>query len=149
MVDTSQSTSNGSGLVQELSLLLGTETSSLANHLDEAHPHLTASTYQAWSKVQDLAHRRADHAARLTRLIASLEQTPRPAVFAQDVAHFHFMTLERLLPVLIDEKQQQLAAYRRALGHAGDNAAISSELNELLAEDEAELKELQAIQQSL
>ncbi len=50
------------------------------------------------------------------------------------------------LPLLMDEKQRQIAAYESALPHASTaNAGVRDELQTLLAENRQHLQQLQAI----
>ena len=136
-------------LAKEINDLLGVETRSLMEHLHEATPHVDAGTYRIWQQVRNMAHRDTDHAARLSAILSRLDLPERPTPFPQSVGDFHFMTIDRLIPLLIADKQKQVAAYSRAIAHAFGDAEVTSELESLRADNDAELKQLQAIEVSL
>ena len=136
-------------LTNELNDLLSVETRSMLEHLHESTPHVDASTYRIWKDLQSLAHRDTDHAARLSALLSRLNLPERPRPFPQSVGNFHFMTLQRIVPLLVDEKSRQVAAYSRAVAHAGTELDVISELESLRADNEAELKQLEKFRAAL
>ncbi len=136
---------NSQALADELNALLATETRSLVRHLDnEATPYVTPATMKAWRHLQDLGGISTDHARRISRLIDELELPPRVLPFPTDVASFHYMTVERVLPLVIQEKKRQVAAYERALTHAGGQPRADIEIRALLAENREKLALLEA-----
>jgi hypothetical protein len=137
---------NPIALAKEINDLLGVESRSLLEHVTKATPYVSAATFRAWREVQRLAHRDSDHAARLSAILARLQLPERPTPFSQDVGHFHYMTVERLMPLLIEERRRQIAAYDRAIDHAGDEAEVVAELELLRADNEAELAKLISLQ---
>ncbi len=136
-------------LAKEINDLMGVETHSLMEHLHEATPHVDAHTYRAWQQVRKMAHRDTDHAARLSAILSRLHLPERPTPFPQSVGDFHFMTVDRVIPLLIADKQKQVAAYDRAIVHASGELELVEELESLRADNDAELKQLQAIEVSL
>jgi hypothetical protein len=134
---------NGQALGAALNDLLATETRGLSRHLREATPYLTAVTYPIWADVQKMLSASAHHARRLSDLLDALELGERPASFQLDVARFHYTQLSYLLPLLIEEKQSQIAAYRQAIEHAAGEPLVTDPLNELLADVQDQLVELQ------
>ena len=140
---------NYPGLADEISLLLATETCSLARHLESCSPYLTARTYPVWRDLQHMRQASEQHAERLSRLQEQLELPPRPQPFSSEVANYHYVTLEYLLPKLIAEKRSQIAAYRRAIAHAGRNEQVRTDLESLLADNEAQRASLERALESL
>lgn len=139
---------NRLGLADELNDLLSSEQHSLATHLEEATPYLSPRTYKAWRRIAAVIHADTDHVARLSRLLDRLELPLRPRPRDPNVASYHFSKLETLLPLLLDEKQAHIAAYERAIQHAGTTTGgeeIASELRSLLADNQRELAQLEAI----
>ncbi len=130
-------------LAKEINGLLATERRSLLEHFLEAVPHVSAATYRIWNDVKKLAHRDTDHAARLTELLKSLHLPERPRPFSQAVGHYHYLSLDHVLSLLIEEKQKQLATYDRAIRHVREPGVIE-ELESLRADNLAELLALES-----
>lgn len=133
-------------LAKEINALLATERRSLLEHLQGTTPHVTSATYRAWNELKTLAHRDSDHAARLCAVMNRLHLPERPRPFAQNVGNYHYMTLERVLTVLIAEKKQHLAAYDRAMAHCAGELEVIAELEALRAENLAELLALESME---
>lgn len=125
--------------------LLTTESQSLLHHVVNGRPHVDANTFKAWKAIQQVAKRDTGHAGRLTALLNRLDLPERPLGFSQNVAFLHYMTIEKMLPLLIDEKRQQIDRYQQAITHAGQNKSLITELESLRDEDRAELSELETI----
>ena len=140
---------NREALVTELNGLLMTETHSLLHHLDEARPYLTSKTYRAWSDIKSLAQTSRRHAQQLSALLPRFDIPERPGTHSSEVARFHFVTLDSLLPELTEEKQKQIASYRRTLKHADHDAQLHRTLVDFLGDNEDQIEHLQAIQASL
>lgn len=140
---------NRHALADELSDLLSREQHSLATHLEEATPYLSPRTYKLWRRIAAVIHADTDHVDRLTQLLDRLELPMRPRPLDTDVAAWHYARVEALLPLLIDEKRQHIAAYERAISHAGNDEVIASELRTLLADNHRELAELEAVASDL
>lgn len=141
---------NRDALADELNTLLATETRSLVRHVQsEAKPHLTPRTFKVWKTLVDMGHTSLEHAHRLSDLIDKLELPPRSIPFDTSVADFHYMTIERLLGPIVEEKNRQVAAYERAIKHAQGSAAAVTDLNMLLEENRKQLAALKAVAESL
>ena len=134
---------NGQALGAALNDLLATQTRGLSRHLREATPYLTAVTYPIWAQVQKMLVASARHADLISDLLEQLQLSERPTSFESAVARFHFTDLSHLMPMLIEEKQAQVDAYRRAIDHAGGDRQITEQLNELLADVHSQLVQLQ------
>ena len=96
-------------LAKKLNDLLQNQCGSLIRHLDEARPHLSARTYQAWNELGQLQ----DHLFLRTELITKilteeLNTQPIHSVFIQNVAFAHYLTLDALLPQMQDELKEIL-----------------------------------------
>ena len=141
---------NERGLADELNDLMATETRSLVRHVSgAATPYVTARTYKVWKAFGRMSELSERHAAELSALIDRLDLPPRSIPYSTDVARFHFTSIESLLPPLIEEKHKQIAAYQRAIDHARSDPALLRELEDLLGENEAQLRELQEHQAML
>lgn len=141
---------NKEALANELNLLLGTEAVSLARHIVSIRPYLSRRTYRTWQELSEL-HLDVANQRHISRLLSLLERVnhglPVPP-FQTDVARFHYVDVQTLLPRLIEEKRQQVAAYRRAIDHTGNDAAIRGELAQLLGENEEQLRQLEGLPQA-
>jgi hypothetical protein len=135
---------NNPALADELNLLLATETRSLFRHLDEAKPYLTPRTYPAWREVAAMSHASREHGDRIAAILHRLELPQRPVSFSAEVANYHFLSVGSLLPLLIAEKRDQVAAYQRAIRHSTGSAEIDDELIDLLAQNQAQLEKLES-----
>ena len=142
-------TTDSQQLASQLNRLLATETHSLARHLDQAQPYLTAETYQAWSQIKHLATSSDDHARRLTALIDSLGSPPTAPVFDSEVANYHFMDVSSLLPLLIEQKQRQIEGYKIAIDLAQGIPSIETKLKKLHSENQAASELLENFAQTL
>lgn len=131
-------------LADKLSLLLATETRSLARHLSEATPYLTLPTYAIWVSLKHLSDKATDHAKRLSALFNFLGISPRASAYSPDVANYHYVGLDRLLPVLIEEKERQVKAYEQAIALAATSPKVKELLVELEKENLVHLGQLQA-----
>jgi hypothetical protein len=140
---------NTDALANELNQLLATETRSLVRHLDEAKPYLSPKTYKAWHAVQQMGHVSEEHSHQLVNLFEKIERTPKAIAYPAEVANYHFLTLESMLPLLIEQKQGQIAAYRRAIEHAAGDPRVDDELAALLAENAEQLAQLESFQSSI
>jgi hypothetical protein len=136
-------------IANELNVLLASERRSLLRHIDEAKPYVDAKTHGAWKKIQVIIKEDRHHDARLSALIDQLNLREDPGVFQQDVGHFHYMTIDRLLAEIIEDKQTQLAAYKRAIRLADREPGISGDLQTLLDENLDEMQQLQMIKSEL
>lgn len=140
---------NPQALGEELSELLATEVRSLSRHLDSSTPYLTAKTYPMWHDIQHFSEASNDHAKRLSELIDTFELPERTKTFDPLVANYHFMSLSFLIPLLIGEKTKQIAAYGRAVSHAGSNDALREALEQLRAENQEQLSKLESFSSKL
>lgn len=143
---------NVQALANELNVLLYSETRSLVRHLDEARPYLTPKNYRLWKQIEVMIHQSQDHASRINELLDGIRAVPKPVSFRSELSNLHFLTLDSLLPLIIEEKQRQLAAYQRAIEHAGtaaESADLREELGILFTEVRAKLDELEAMQRDL
>jgi hypothetical protein len=133
-------------LAKEINDLLSTERRSLLEHFLDATPHLTPATYRVWNEVKKLAQRDSDHAARLSAILTKLHLPERTRPFSQAVGHYHFLSLGKVLSLLVEEKNQHLAAYDRAIRHVAREPGIVAEFESLRADNLSELLALQAMQ---
>jgi len=136
-------------LAGELNNLLTIERRSLVHHLDEAKPYLTAKTFRIWSEIGRLAQSSQEHAGRLSALLDRFELPERPTSYSSQVARFHYLTVESLLPRIINEKQRQITAYHRVIEHAGNEQAVRAVLEALLADNRDQLDRLRVLEANL
>ena len=137
-------------LADEINVLLRAETRSLFRHLGEAKPYLTPKTHPVWRDVQRMVKTSAEHARRLSALLDQFDVLPRPVRYSPDVAHYHYMKVQTLLPLLLEEKRRQVAAYEQAATRAEvDRPCVSEELGALLAENRGDLERLEEAQRAL
>ena len=130
-----------------LNALIATESRSLFRHLEEAQPYTDARTFPVWKRIQTLAHDSDAHVATLSALLDERELRYQPGSFSSDVANFHYADVRALLPELIAEKEQQIAAYEQAVQHA--DADVAARLEPLLAENRDQLAQLTAAAREL
>jgi hypothetical protein len=140
---------NTKALSDGLNDLLAREMHSLARHMPEAGLHLTPQTYRQWSAVRSAAQLSVDHAQRLSALIESLGETPRPAAYGQRVAFYHYVDLPTLLPRLVEDKREQAEAYRRVLQLEGLPLPVREALQALLEENVSQLDRFESACRSL
>ena len=136
-------------LAKEINDLLAMELHSLLHHLHEATPYLTPRTYPIWGKLQAMVREDRDHARRLASLMNDLRLPQRPGNFPPSVGSFHYVTIERLLPLLLAEKRAQVAAYGRAIRYAARDPRTVDDLEALWADNNYEQEALEAIEEEL
>lgn len=97
--------SDSSGLLaKKLNDLLQNQCGSLIRHLNEARPHLSARTYQAWSELEQLQDHLFLRNELITKILTQeLSTQPIHSIFLQNVAFAHYLTLDALLPQVQDE----------------------------------------------
>lgn len=140
---------NPTALAPRLNALLATQSHSLADHLQRAKPYLPAGSYRMASELEAIAHLSMDHARRLTVLIQRLSLPLLTTRYDPGVARFHFMALPTLLPLLIDERDQQIRGYDQLLqGEPLDDWA-RRELENLRAESQTQRDQLADLQPRL
>lgn len=140
-----QAMNNSDALVNELSSVLATEQRGLVCHIANATPYVSPKTYKLFVALKEMAHQGIDHAQRITQFMQRHELQPKAVTFDAQVANFHFVSLESVLPELISEKQNQIAAYQRAIEHLGDDLPDArDELQALLNENKRQLTELES-----
>lgn len=145
MLQTLSSTMSDQALADELASLLATHTRSLVRHvLGEAKPYVSPRTYAVWTRLQGLAHENDEQAARLSHLIDRLELPPRTVPYDTTVSFYHYVTVEKLLPELIAEKESQVRSYQTAIEHARAYPDAVAELDDLLAQTRRQLELLKA-----
>ena len=134
-------------LATELNRLLSTEARGLARHLENAQPYLTVATYPVWTDILSMLATNAGHARRLSEMLDRLELSERPTAYPPVVAAFHYTDLAYLLPLLVDEKRQQVSTYQRAIGQVDrdqQNEQVVTELMALLNDNQAQLEQLES-----
>lgn len=136
-------------LAKEINGLITTERRSLLAHFTHATPHVDARTYRIWNQVKQLAHRDSDHVGRLSALLTSLHLPERTRPFSQDVGHYHYMSLDRAMHLLIEEKKKQLVTYDRTVRHCAREVSVIDELESLRADNLAELLTLESLAKQL
>lgn len=134
-------------LTAVLNELIATESRSLFRHLEEAQPYTDARTFPIWKRIQKLAHNSDGHIEVLSALLDDRELQYRPGSFSSDVANYHYTDVRALLPELIAEKEQQVAAYEQAVQHADDD--VTARLEPLLTENREQLAQLTAAAREL
>ena len=138
---------NNPALADELNLLLATETRSLFRHLDEAKPYLTARSFHAWREITAMSHTSSEHGERIVEILNRLELPQKPISFQPEVTNYHYLSLSSLMPLLIDEKSRQVAAYQRAVSRSTGISEIDEDLAAMLAENQAQLANLESLRE--
>lgn len=128
--------------------LLAIEMRSFMRHLDESKPYLDLSSVQAWERIKALSHTSIEHGEKLVAMLKELDQEPEAASFNSNVAGMHYLRLDAILPTLIDEEKQQIAAYRLAIS-ACAGTPQAKQLSTMLDENVHQLHELDSIHASL
>ena len=136
-------------LAAALTALLASESHGRLRYAAGIDPHLTGRTCRLFAQLRRMASQGRVHAQRIAQLMEDLDIEPPPLAFGGQGASYHYVSVEALLPQLIAEKQDQVAAYRRALEHVADDAAARRQLQELLAATEAHGQELQTAAEQL
>lgn len=132
-------------LARQIDRLLAAETYSLAGHADDARPFVDAASFRQWDAIRRDARAARTHSAQLIDAIESLGQMPQPAVFPIDVAGAHYVSLDTLLPLMIDEKRRLVALYEEALAAAAGRPDVVATLREIHADHRKGLADLRAI----
>jgi len=141
--------SEAQSIIDSLNQLLKTEARSLTHHLHEADapPYLTARTYPIWRKIKAMIDVSSEHETRLKQLIKQAGGVPVTPTFRSPVAGFHYLNLPTLLPLLIEETSNKIAAYEQVL--AESPADVSAELAALLEKNREQLQQLQSLLEQL
>jgi hypothetical protein len=129
-------------LSQLMNQLLATEARSVVHHLHgaDAPPHLTVKTYPIWRKLNDMVTVSLDHQHQLRAMLGQINRVAVVPTFEQPVAGLHFLSLEHLLPIFIQEKSSQVAIYEKAL--AVVTTDLQRQMNALLETNRLHLEDL-------
>ena len=131
-------------LDQAINELVAIEVHGWTRHLSDTKPYLSPKTYPEWAHIQQTARISHDHEQRLAGLIQELGVSLCPSTYESNVAHYHYIDLQAILGMLIQEKRRQIAGYERAISHAGDNAAAVEVLQDLLGDVQGQYELLKA-----
>lgn len=129
-------------LADSLCALLVTQTRGLLSYLAVADPYVTSRTCHVFDQLRRMASQCSDHAQRLVEVMQDLHIVPPSVSFAPDAANYTFLSIETLLPRLLDEQRDQIAAYRTVLEHLGDQEPARHQIEVLLEVTEAQSQEL-------
>ncbi|MBL4701467.1 MAG: hypothetical protein JKX85_09435 [Phycisphaeraceae bacterium] len=135
-------------LSEKLNHLLQLHRGSLIRHLNEAQPYLSARTYQAWQQLQELQDHRQQRTEQIVYILDLLcDSRPLPNVYEQSVAFFHFLSLDALLPHLLENLNDihQNAVSLLPCGHADIDLQLKTLIQSLESDIQSVLKAMQAI----
>jgi hypothetical protein len=128
--------------IEALSALLDTERTSILRFMDEDSSHLTRATVTLRKKVDAMYRANARRVGQLVTTIESLGGSIRPPGVQREDQYLAFLTLQFMIPKLIEDKKRSIAAAERArtlLASAPELAAI---VTMQLAQHQSELAAL-------
>ena len=125
--------------------LFEAEEASLFRFMREGNPYLTRATVETRHRVEAMADISLHNAAQLARLIESLGGTIRLSPVHPENQYLAFLSLQFLIPKLIQAKRQTIERYQNALqAMRGADPQILNLLNAHLAQHREDLTGLQA-----
>jgi bacterioferritin (cytochrome b1) len=125
--------------------LFEAEEASLFRFMRQGNPYLTRATVETRHRVEAMADTSLRHAAQLARLIESLGGTIRLSPVHPENQYLAFLSLQFLIPKLIQAKRQTIERYQNALqAMRGADPQILNLLNTHLAQHREDLTELEA-----
>ena len=120
-------------LAEALNAVLATESRGLLRYIAGIDPHLTGQTRDLFAQMRRMADQSRDREQRICQLMQDLGIEPAATPFPTGTADCHYVSIEALLPRLIDQQRRQVAGYQRALEHVGGEYPVRRELEALLA----------------
>ncbi|HWE02752.1 MAG TPA: hypothetical protein VG326_10110 [Tepidisphaeraceae bacterium] len=129
--------------IDVLNSLLEAEVNSIFHFVGEGSPLLERAGEEVRRPLEQMGHHLDRHTQELAQLIRRLGGRPSnpPAPKAED-QYLSFLSLQFLLPKLVDAKQLMIQRYRNALQIVGTDAEVLGVLQRHLSEMEADLEVL-------
>jgi len=118
---------------------------SLLQYAIDSFPWTTASEREAVPRLHELAHEEAEANAALARYLVKHRLTP-PWLGAYPMAFtsFNFLSLDRLLPLLVEQQRRSIAELEADV-RAIDHAEARGHVQHILDVKRHNLKELEAL----
>jgi len=129
--------------------LLELESRSLVTRLGEARPFVGWAGAEDGPVLQQIIEQEADHQRRLVAAIEALDGVPRPARNDTLSAGLHYLSVQYLLPQIVEEKQRLIAAYRQSADKTPADGPAAAVVADILARHQAHLERLQQMTQRL
>ena len=119
-------------VVDTLNNLLAAEYASILPRLRQSDPFVSLSAAADRTEAQGLMQDNQRHEGELSNLIMDLRGAPVPPAYDIDTTGYHYVTLEYLVPQIIQSVQSLIASYTSAgsTGHAKADALISRNLDD-------------------
>ena len=128
-------------MIAQLNDLLDAELNSVFAFLGRSMPYLDRDHASMHKNLAAMVASSQQRAERLNQIIESLGGSPIPRGLRASEQHLAYLTIQFLLPMLINAKKQDI---RRYLQVARDvDASITNALNEMVAEQGRELELLE------
>jgi len=133
-------------LAEILDRLLAGECGDAFGFVSEAEPYVGRSGAAGWHRIQRMLAAGKRRQALLASHLEDLGATPRPACSSAANQYLAFLSMEFVLPKLIEAKQRSIRSYEQAIAEAGDsNAAVADLLATNLEEHRQELQVLRSL----
>jgi hypothetical protein len=127
-----------------LDALLTGERTDAFGFLASSSPYVGHSA-AAWRTVQTILAASRQRQLELAAMLDAMGVMPRPGTFPPETQYLAFLSMEFLLPKLIEAKERSIRQYEMALTQTGDeNQHVTSVLARHLEEHRAELDLLKA-----
>lgn len=134
-------------VVDTLNALLAAEYASILPRIRQSDPFVSLSAADDRAAAQSLMQQNERHEGELSKLIMELRGSPVSPAFDIDTTSYHYVTLEYLVPQIIQSVQGLIAAYTAAgaTGHTKADALITQNL----ADYQRQLKPLEKMHSNL
>jgi hypothetical protein len=131
-------------IVDTLNSLLETEISSIFRFMGEGSPYLNRASGEIRRPLQQMVLTNERHCSELYSLIDDLGGIPHDRAIQSEEQYLAYLSLEFLLPKLLDAKRLTVRRYENALKAIGDSRSdVTSTLESHLAEHRSELVSLE------
>lgn len=108
--------------IDTLNELLVSEYVSILPRLRESDPFVSISTADEAIVIDALIRDNAAHEKALVALVMDLRGAPAPVRYAMDATSYHYLSLEHLLPLIVDDVRGLVAAYSAAAATGNERA---------------------------
>ena len=138
--------SDTQAVVEVLNELLQAESSGLGLRLGETQPFAARVSTEQLAAVRGCAGEAHEHIAWLSELIVALRGVPALRAPDASTTDLHYLSVEVLLPRLIDNCQRMIDGYAAAAGRVAGNLAAAELVNRIRARHERHLQAMKSLQ---
>jgi bacterioferritin (cytochrome b1) len=136
-------------IIEKLNAILSKEYNSMVQYVRDANPYVRPDEKPALKELDKVIDDEKRHARQLGQLITCLDGIPTPGTFEFGIADINYLALDYLMDLIVQDKEEIIGLYNKALEAAQSFSSIYSQLVHMKEEEQQHLMALQAIRENL